>query len=66
MSKLIYTCHDSMGDFFWETKVYGSHGGREVSFIQTWFDDNKILSKQNVIMTSDELKKIINSLESEK
>ena len=55
-----------MGDFFWETKVYGSHGGQEVSFIQTWLDDNKILSKQNLIMTSDELKKIINSLESEK
>ena len=66
MSKLIYTCHESMGDFFWDTKVYCSHGGKEVSFIQTWFDDNKILSKQNVIMTTDELKKIIKRVESEK
>ena len=66
MSKLIYTCHESMGDFFWDTKVYCSNEGKEISFIQTWFDDKKILSRQNVIMTSDELKKIINSLESEK
>ena len=66
MSKLIYTCHESMGAFFWDTKVYASQGGKEVSFIQTWFDDNKILSKQNVIMTAEELRKVIKSIESEK
>ena len=55
-----------MGDFFWDTKVYGSYGGKEVSFIQTWFDDNKILSKQNVIMTFDELKKVVDRIESDK
>jgi hypothetical protein len=54
-----------MGEFFWDTKVYVSHGSKEVSFIQTWFDDNKILSKQNVIMTFKELKKIIESIESD-
>ena len=66
MSTLIYTCHESMGDFFWDTKVYVSQGNKEVSFIQTWFDDNKILSKQNVIMTTEELRKVIKSIESEK
>lgn len=66
MSRLIYTCHESMGKFFWDTKVYVSQGNKEVSFIQTWFDDNKILSKQNVIMTSKELTKIVESIESNK
>ena len=66
MSKLIYPCHESMGEFFWDTNVYVSHGSKEVSFIQTWFDDNKILSKQNVIMTAEELRKVIKSIELEK
>ena len=55
-----------MGKFFWDTKVYVSQGSKEVSFIQTWFDNNKILSKQNVIMTSKELTKIVESIESDK
>ena len=55
-----------MGDFFWDTKVYCSNEGKEISFIQTWFDDKKILSRQNVIMTTKELKQVIKIIESEK
>ena len=55
-----------MGSFHWETKAFTSEGNKEVSFIQTWFDDTKILSKQSVIMTTDELREILNRIDRDK
>jgi hypothetical protein len=44
-----------MGDFHWETKAYTSTGKKEVSIIQTWFDGTETISKQTVVLLSDEL-----------
>ena len=63
MGRLIYKCDESMGSFHWETKAFISEGNVEVSFIQTWFDDTKVISKQSVIMTTDELRDIISRIE---
>ena len=63
MGRLIYKCDESMGSFHWETKAFISDGGREVSFVQTWFDDTKVISKQSVIMTTDELRNIIRRID---
>ena len=52
-----------MGSFHWETKAFISEGNKEVSFIQTWFDDTKVISKQSVIMTTNELRDIISRIE---
>ena len=54
-----------MGSFHWETKAFISEGNKEVSFIQTWFDDTKVISKQSVIMTTNELRDIIRRIEKE-
>jgi hypothetical protein len=59
MGQLIYKCDESMGSFHWETTAYVSEGKKEVSFIQTWFDGTKVISKQSVIMTVDELRDIM-------
>ena len=56
---IIFKCAENMGSFHWETTAYLSQGSREVSFMQTWFDDTKVLSKQNVILTVDELRDIM-------
>ena len=66
MGPLIYKCDEGMGSFHWETKAFTSEGNKEVSFIQTWFDDTKILSKQSVIMTTDELREILNRIDRDK
>ncbi len=58
MSSLIYKCDESMGAHHWETQVYVSDCGKEVSFIQTWFDGTDIQSQQNVVMMSKEIKKV--------
>jgi len=52
---LIYKCDESMGDFHWETKAYTSTGKKEVSIIQTWFDGTETISKQTVVLLTDEL-----------
>ena len=44
-----------MGDFHWETKAYTSPGKKEVSIIQTWFDGTETISKQTVVLLTDEL-----------
>ena len=59
---LIYKCDESMGEFHWETKAYVSTGGKEVSIIQTWFEDTEIISKQTVVLLSDEFKNISKKL----
>ena len=63
MGRLIYKCDESMGSFHWETKAYTSVGNKEVSFIQTWFDETKVISKQSVIMTVDELRDTIRRID---
>ena len=63
MGRLIYKCDESMGSFHWETKAYISEGKKEVSFVQTWFDETKVISKQSVIMTVDELRDIIRRID---
>ena len=63
MGRLIYKCDESMGSFHWETKAFISEGNKEVSFIQTRFDDTKVISKQSVIMTTNELRDIISRIE---
>ena len=63
MGRLIYKCDESMGSFHWETKAYTSEGEKEVSFVQTWFDETKVISKQSVIMTTDELRNIIGRID---
>jgi len=63
MGRLIYKCDESMGSFHWETKAYTSEGNKEVSFVQTWFDGTKVISKQSVIMTVDELRNIIRRID---
>ena len=63
MGRLIYKCDESMGSFHWETMAFISEGNKEVSFVQTWFDETKIISKQSVIMTTDELRNIIRRID---
>ena len=63
MGRLIYKCDESMGSFHWETKAYASEENKEISFVQTWFDDTKIISKQSVIMTVDELRDVIRRID---
>ena len=63
MGRLIYKCDESMGSFHWETKAYISEGEKEVSFVQTCFDETKVISKQSVIMTTDELRNIIGRID---
>ena len=63
MGRLIYKCDEGMGSFHWETKAFISEGNVEVSFIQTWFDNTKVISKQSVIMTTNELRDIISRIE---
>ena len=63
---IIFKCAENMGSFHWETTVHLSQGEAEVSFMQTWFDDSKVLSKQNVILTVDELRDIMRRIENKK
>jgi len=62
MGKLIYKCDESMGSYHWETKAYVSNCGKEVSVVQTWFDDTKVVAKNNVLMLSSEFTKITDIL----
>ena len=63
MGRLIYKCDEGMGSFHWETKAFISEGNKEVSFVQTLIDETKVLSKQSVIMTTDELRDIIGRID---
>ena len=63
MGRLIYKCDESMGSFHWETKAFISEGKKEMSITQTWFEDTKVISKQNVMMTTDELRDIIGRID---
>ena len=63
MGRLIYKCDESMGSFHWETKAFVSEGKKEMSITQTWFEDTKVISKQNVMMTTDELRDIIGRID---
>ena len=66
MSSLIYKCSESMGDLHWETQVYLSEGKVEISFIKNCFDGTKVITKQNVILTTEELSKIVSIMEKER
>lgn len=62
MSLLVYKCDESMGSFHWETRAYISNDKKEVSLVQTWFDETKIISKHNVMLVSSELENIIKAI----
>ena len=63
MGRQIYQCDESMGNFHWETRAFVSEEKKEVSITQTWFDDTKVISKQNVMMMTDELRDIISRID---
>lgn len=52
-----------MGNFHWETKAFVSEEKKEMSITQTWFEDTKVISKHNVMMTTDELRDIISRID---
>ena len=62
MSMLVYKCDESMGSFHWEPSAYMSNDKREVSLVQTWFDETKVISKQNVMLVSSELENIAKAI----
>ncbi len=62
MSSLVYKCDESMGSFHWETRAYTSNDKKEVSLVQTWFDETKVISKQSVVLMYDELENIIEAV----
>ena len=62
MSRLVYRCDESMGSFHWETRAYMSNDKKEISLIQTWFDETKVISKQNVMLVSSELENIAKAI----
>ena len=66
MGTLVYKCDESMGSHHWETKVYTSDCGVEVSFIQTWFDGTDIQSQHNIVMLSKEIHEISTTLKRKK
>ena len=39
-----------------------SNDKKEVSLVQTWFDETKIISKHNVMLVSSELENIIKAI----
>ena len=51
-----------MGSFHWETRAYMSNDKKEISLIQTWFDETKVISKQNVMLVSSELENIAKAI----
>jgi hypothetical protein len=63
MGSLIYKCDESYGNQHWETKAFVSDYKTEVSITQTWFEGTTVVSKQNVMMTSQELKNIVERIE---
>ena len=62
MSRLVYRCDESMGSFNWETRAYMSNDKKEISLVQTWFDETKVISKQNVMLVSSELENIAKAI----
>jgi|TARA_R110000824_G_scaffold150523_4_gene321161 hypothetical protein len=66
MGKLIYKCDESMGTHHWETTVYTSECGTEISLTQTWFDGVDIQSQQSIVMLSKEIHGISNTLKGRK
>ena len=62
MRMLVYRCDESMCSFHWETRAYMSNDKKEISLVQTWFDETKVISKQNVMLVSSELENIAKAI----
>lgn len=59
---LIHKTDESMGKYHWETKFHASESRKEMSITQTWFDGMKVISKQNVIITLEEMENTIRKI----
>lgn len=48
--------------FFWETTAHYNRGG-EVGLTQIWYDGESEVSRNNIVMMTEELKEILTQVE---
>ena len=60
---LIFKRSERLGkEFFWETTAH-HNGGGEIGLTQIWYDGDKLVSRNNVIIMAEELKEILTQVE---
>ena len=60
---LIFKRSERMGkQFFWETTAHYNLGG-EVGLTQIWYDGESEVSRNNIVMMTEELKEILTQVE---
>ena len=64
MGKLIYKKLEEIAGLFFDTRIYVSNCKSEVSLNQDIFDEKKLIHKNNVIVKTNQLKEIIDRIES--
>jgi hypothetical protein len=63
MGRLVHKSMEALGDYLVVyNNVYLSNSGQEVSITQSLYEEDKLISKNNIIIETDDLKQILEKI----